>query len=70
MEPHKVLIFEDLCKAGYNTVQGRYLNEDELKMVYRKLAKFHAASFMLGRSEDSECVTKFEKGLFCNSAIM
>lgn len=38
-------------------------------MVYRKIAKLHAASYMLGKSEDHKCVTKFQDGMFCTTAI-
>lgn len=70
MEARKVLIFEDLCAKGYNTLRERYLTEGELKIVYQKLAKLHAASFMLAHSELHECVTKFQEPVFCNSYIM
>ncbi|XP_065354375.1 uncharacterized protein LOC135948848 [Calliphora vicina] len=70
LAPHKILIFEDLCEAGYDTIRGRYLTEQEIKMVYRKIAKLHAASFILGHSEQHECVTKFEEGMMCSSTIM
>lgn len=70
LEPHKVIILEDLCQAGYDTVRGRYLNEDEIKAVYRKIAKLHAVSYMLGQSEDHEEVTKYQEGIFSSSVIM
>lgn len=70
LEPRKLIIFEDLCEAGYNTVRERYLNEEELKLVYRKIAKFHAVSYMLGLSEDHECVTTYNDGIFADSLIM
>ncbi|XP_065354377.1 uncharacterized protein LOC135948851 [Calliphora vicina] len=68
--PHKVIILEDLCEAGYDTVRGRYLNEDEIKAVYRKIAKLHAVSYMLGHSEQHEEVTKYQDGIFSNSMAM
>lgn len=64
LEPYKVIILEDLCEAGYNTVRGRYLTEDEVKAVYRKIAKLHAVSYMLGKSEDHKEVTQYRKGAF------
>ncbi|XP_023293690.2 uncharacterized protein LOC111676912 [Lucilia cuprina] len=73
LEPHKVIILEDLCEAGYDTVRGRYLNEDEIKAVYRKIAKLHAVSYMLGHSEDvrdREEVTKYQDGIFSTSMVM
>uniref|UniRef100_A0A1I8Q303 CHK kinase-like domain-containing protein n=1 Tax=Stomoxys calcitrans TaxID=35570 RepID=A0A1I8Q303_STOCA len=62
LKPHKVIIVEDLCTLGYDTVRGRYLNEEEIKMLYGKLAKLHAVSHMLGHSEDHECVTELQDG--------
>ncbi|XP_065354373.1 uncharacterized protein LOC135948846 [Calliphora vicina] len=70
LDPHKVIILEDLCESGYDTVRCRYLTEEEVKAVYRKLAKLHAVSHMLGHSEQHECVTKYQDGLFSSSAIM
>ncbi|KAM7363920.1 uncharacterized protein ACRADG_000641 [Cochliomyia hominivorax] len=70
LEPHKVLIFEDLCQAGYDILRTRYLSAEELQLIYRKVAKLHAVSYMLGQSEDHECVTKYNEGIFCNSAVM
>ncbi|XP_065354376.1 uncharacterized protein LOC135948850 [Calliphora vicina] len=69
LEPHKVVIMEDLCEAGYDTIRGRYLTEDEMKMVYLKIAKFHAATYLMGQSEEPEIVTKYNAGFFCNSTI-
>ncbi|KNC24661.1 hypothetical protein FF38_13554 [Lucilia cuprina] len=70
LEPHKVIIFEDLCEQGYDALRNRYLEEDEIKMIYRKIAKLHGVSYMLGRTAEHECVTKYEEGIFCNSTIM
>ncbi|KAI8129052.1 hypothetical protein FF38_13556 [Lucilia cuprina] len=64
LEPYKVIILEDLCESGYNMVRGRYLNEDEVKAVYRKIAKLHAVSYMLGKSEDHKIVTQHRSGAF------
>ncbi|XP_058978547.1 uncharacterized protein LOC131802377 [Musca domestica] len=63
LEPHKVIIFEDLCESGYDTIRSRFLNEDEIKAVYQKLAKLHAVSYMLGHSEEHELVTKYQYGI-------
>lgn len=59
-----MIIFEDLCLSGYDTLRSRPLTEKELHMVYQKLAKLHAVSFVLGQSEDHECVTKYDAGIF------
>ncbi|XP_073825367.1 uncharacterized protein [Musca autumnalis] len=63
LSPNKVIIFEDLCELGFDTVRGRYLTEDEVKAVYTKLAKLHAVSYMLGHSENNDLVTKYQDGL-------
>lgn len=70
LKPHKVIILEDLCEAGYDTVRGRYLNEDEIKAVYSKLAKLHAVSYMLGQSEHHDCVAKYQEGILSNSLAL
>lgn len=70
MDPHKVIIFEDLCESGYDTVRSRFLTEDEIKAVYSKLAKLHAASYMLGHSENHELVTKYRDGIMSISNPM
>ncbi|XP_059219147.1 uncharacterized protein LOC106088263 [Stomoxys calcitrans] len=62
LEPYKVIVLEDLCVEGYQTLRGRYLDDDEVKIVYGKLAKLHAVTYMLGHSEDQESVTKFQDG--------
>ncbi|KAM7363919.1 LOW QUALITY PROTEIN: uncharacterized protein ACRADG_000640 [Cochliomyia hominivorax] len=70
LEPHKVIVLEDLCESDYNTIRCRYLSESEVKAVYRKLAKLHAVSYMLGLSGEHEYVTKYQDGLFSSTAIM
>lgn len=62
LSPHKIIILEDLCELGYDTVRGRLLNATEVKAVYSKLAKLHAVSFMLGHTENHQVVTKFQDG--------
>ena len=70
LEPRKLIVFEDLCESGFVTIRRRYLNEGELKLVYRKIAKFHAASYILGLSEDRDSVTQYDAGIFGDSLIM
>lgn len=55
---------------GFDVVRGRQLTVDEMKMVYKKIAKMHAVTYMLGLSEEHEKVTKYQKGLFSNSTIL
>ncbi|XP_054086799.1 uncharacterized protein LOC128921894 isoform X2 [Zeugodacus cucurbitae] len=47
LTPIKVLVFEDLTEIGYEMVRGRTLTLKEIKAGYRKLAKWHAASYKL-----------------------
>ncbi|XP_075145401.1 uncharacterized protein LOC142220259 [Haematobia irritans] len=68
LEPHKVIVLEDLCQSGYDTVRGRFLTENEIKAVYSKLAKLHAVSYVLGKSENHEVVTKYQDG-FMNCSV-
>ncbi|XP_037822890.1 uncharacterized protein LOC119611396 [Lucilia sericata] len=70
LEPYKVIILEDLCESGYSIVRGRYLTEDEVKAVYRKIAKLHAVSYMLGKSEDHKIVTQHRNGAFTMGSQM
>ncbi|XP_013109141.2 uncharacterized protein LOC106088264 [Stomoxys calcitrans] len=67
LDPHKIIIFEDLCELGYDTVRSRFLTENEIKAVYSKLAKLHAVSYMLGNSENHALVTKYQEGIFSTS---
>uniref|UniRef100_T1PI31 Ecdysteroid kinase n=1 Tax=Musca domestica TaxID=7370 RepID=T1PI31_MUSDO len=70
LSPNKVIIFQDLCELGYDTVRGRCLTEDEVKQVYTKLAKLHAVSYMLGHSETPDVVTKYQEGFMSLSMPM
>ncbi|TMW48625.1 hypothetical protein DOY81_006290 [Sarcophaga bullata] len=70
LEPHSVLIMEDLCEQGYEALRGHYLTETELKLVFKKIAKLHAVSYMLGQSDEHTVVTQYQKGFFCSTAIM
>lgn len=70
MEPHKVLILEDLCELGYDTKRGGFLSSDELKAVFRKVSKLHAVSYMLGKSEQRDCITQYKECMFDLSGDM
>uniref|UniRef100_A0A1A9X231 CHK domain-containing protein n=1 Tax=Glossina brevipalpis TaxID=37001 RepID=A0A1A9X231_9MUSC len=70
LEPHKIIILEDLCDCGYEVIRDRPLNENEIKMVYAKIAKLHAVSYMLGKekvNEHSATVTARQEGIFSSS---
>ena len=47
LTPFKLLVFDDLRQLGYNIVRNRALTLSEIKASYRKLAKWHAASYKL-----------------------
>ncbi|XP_073825429.1 uncharacterized protein [Musca autumnalis] len=70
LDPHKVIIFEDLCELGYDTIRNRFLTDEEIKAVFRKVARLHAVSYMLGHSDDAELVTKYQDGFMNNSMPM
>lgn len=61
---------EDLCEQGYEALRGRYLTETELKLVYQRIAKLHAVSYVMGLSEEHEVVTQYQKGFFSNTGIL
>ena len=48
MTPKPVIILEDVKVGGFNTMSKyMYKNYEVSKMVFERLAKFHAASFYL-----------------------
>lgn len=47
-EPVSVLVFEDMTMHGYGVSSGT-LNFEGVKFVAKKLAKFHATSFYMGK---------------------
>ncbi|XP_055605520.1 uncharacterized protein LOC129753699 [Uranotaenia lowii] len=53
-EPEVVMVFEDICTLGYTTKSSQ-LGLPEAKLLYDKLAKFHAVSMLL---EDSLPILK------------
>ncbi|EDV53685.1 uncharacterized protein LOC6554990 [Drosophila erecta] len=61
--PHQVLIFEDLVEMGYLVLRDRDATLDEIRRVYFKLAKWHAASLKV-QSEHPEFLEPYTHGLF------
>ncbi|XP_036322658.1 uncharacterized protein LOC118736746 [Rhagoletis pomonella] len=55
LRPLKVLVFEDLTELGYEIVRMRALTVNEIKAAYRKLAKWHAASYKLAKERPEIC---------------
>ncbi|XP_017470066.1 PREDICTED: uncharacterized protein LOC108361810 [Rhagoletis zephyria] len=44
LQPHPVIVLEDLCLAGYDILRDRLLQLDEVKACLHKLACWHAVS--------------------------
>lgn len=44
LQPHQILIFDDLVEMGYAVVRDRFLTREEICSAYSKLAKIHAIS--------------------------
>ncbi|XP_023036581.2 uncharacterized protein LOC26528868 [Drosophila willistoni] len=63
LEPRKVLIFEDLLPLDYNPIRNRNATQEEVRCVYAKLAKWHAASLKI-QNEQPEFLKEFKYGLF------
>lgn len=62
-EPQEVLIFEDLTKKNYITVDNFSGNWNIAKKAIEKLAKWHAVSYKLVKEGNTDLL-KFEKGFF------
>ncbi|XP_017052659.1 uncharacterized protein LOC108095866 [Drosophila ficusphila] len=63
LEPHQVLIFEDLVEMNYIVLRDRDATLDEIHRVYFKLAKWHAASLKV-LNENPEFLEPYTHGLF------
>ncbi|KAH8267616.1 hypothetical protein KR018_005526 [Drosophila ironensis] len=63
MEPHQVIIFEDLVEMGYFVPRDRDATLEEVKRAYLKLAKWHAASVKV-LNEQPQLLKGFVHGLF------
>ncbi|XP_017476484.1 PREDICTED: uncharacterized protein LOC108366561 [Rhagoletis zephyria] len=70
LEPRQIIILEDLSENGYTVMRNRFPTDDEMKAIYRKLAKVHAVSYAIGQSEDHEVVTQHQEGLFSSEFIL
>eukprot|EP00099_Drosophila_melanogaster_P023573 NP_651374.2 uncharacterized protein Dmel_CG13658 [Drosophila melanogaster] len=74
LEPHQVMIFEDLVPQGYTVIRDRYPNKEELQKAFFKLAKWHAASMKV-LNERPDFLKEFKYGLwgmpnFLNDSIV
>ncbi|CAD7093741.1 unnamed protein product [Hermetia illucens] len=47
MEPHKVIVFEDLKELGYFMLPRIIPNENDVEVIFSKLGQYHAATFKL-----------------------
>ncbi|XP_017140061.1 uncharacterized protein LOC108154314 isoform X1 [Drosophila miranda] len=63
LEPRQVMIFEDLVEMGYTVIRDRELNLDEVRSVYSKLGKWHAASIKV-QNEQPTVLKGYTTGLF------
>ncbi|XP_017018485.1 uncharacterized protein [Drosophila kikkawai] len=63
LEPHQVLIFEDLMERDYFVVRDRESTLDEVQRAYFKLAKWHAASLRV-QQEQPDLLKGLNHGLF------
>ncbi|XP_017007481.3 uncharacterized protein [Drosophila takahashii] len=63
LEPHQVLVFEDLVEMDYFVLKDRDATLDEIHRVYFKLAKWHAVSLKV-QHEQPEFLEAYTHGLF------
>ncbi|CAD7093742.1 unnamed protein product [Hermetia illucens] len=47
MEPHKVIVFQDLKELGYFMLPRPIPNENDVEVLFSKLGQYHAATFKL-----------------------
>lgn len=67
-EPIDHMIFEDLCESNYVVpLRGNSLGYDGAKLVYEKMARWHATSYYLASIEGVN-YTGFNKYMFNNEA--
>lgn len=60
LEPHKVIVLEDICPEGYTIVRERMANMDETKIAFLKLSKWHAVSYKLFKEGDKDVTSYCE----------
>ncbi|XP_055856234.1 uncharacterized protein LOC129919399 [Episyrphus balteatus] len=63
MEPHQIIVLEDLTKQGFTTLGGKTPNEEQIKRAMLKIAKWHAVSYKLA-NEEPELITTYNDGNF------
>ncbi|XP_037947061.1 uncharacterized protein LOC119678998 [Teleopsis dalmanni] len=69
LSPKKLIILEDLVPLGYATLHERHINLDEVKMVYSKLAKWHAMSYKIGL-ENPSIFDDYRYGVMSGTAMI
>ncbi|XP_011197132.1 uncharacterized protein LOC105221681 [Zeugodacus cucurbitae] len=62
LSPRKIIIFEDIVPLGYEVLRGRCVNNEEIKLAYLKLAKWHAISYKIN-FEEPEYFESYRQGL-------
>lgn len=63
VRPHRIIVLEDLGEKGYAKITQALENYDESKMVFERLAKFHAASFFLMKEKKAD-YSQFNHSMF------
>lgn len=63
MQPHFVIVLDDLGALGYEKIKQPLENFEETKQVFQRLAKFHAASYFLINERDED-FRSFEFSMF------
>lgn len=62
-KPHRIIVLEDLGIQGYAKITQALENYDDSKMVFQRLAKFHAASFFLMNERKAD-YSQFSHSMF------
>lgn len=54
IKPHRIIVLEDLGEKGFSKITQALDNYEVSKMVFERLAKFHAASFFLMKEKKAD----------------
>lgn len=63
VKPHRVIVMEDLGVSGYAKILQPLQHFEDSKMVFERLAKFHAAGFYLIKEKKAD-FSRFNHSLF------
>ncbi|XP_011176499.1 uncharacterized protein LOC105208389 [Zeugodacus cucurbitae] len=70
LKPHKIIVLEDISEQGFEMMRNRFPTENEMKKIYRKLAKLHAVSYMMAQCEEYKNVTQYQCGICSSDSIL